>query len=95
MRLRVLGEIAQRDVLPVAREVGEADGVLVEHPQEARRPAAMLDVGLALRVGGRQKDAGLGLDEGSEFGRDGGLPGAALLHARIGRRANPCGPASP
>ena len=47
MGLRILGEIALRDELPIAAKVREGDGLLVEHPQEAGRAATVLDVGLA------------------------------------------------
>src|SRR5262245_41297694 len=80
---RVVCEIALRDVLAVAGKVDEADGLVVEHAQEAWRPAAMLDVGLPVGVDGGQKDAGLRLDEARKVGRDAGLPSAALLHACI------------
>ncbi len=42
MRLGIFREIAERDVLPVAGEIGERHRALVEHVQEARRPAAVL-----------------------------------------------------
>ena len=45
----VLGQVAQGDVLPVAAEVGEPERPLVDHLEEARRAAAVLDVGLARR----------------------------------------------
>ena len=43
----VAGQIADADILPVAAKVREADRPLVQHLEEARRPAAMLDVGPA------------------------------------------------
>ena len=61
MRLRILGEIAERDILPVAREIGKADGLLIEHLEEARRPAAMLDVRLAVLARRGEEDARLRL----------------------------------
>src|SRR5262249_2614302 len=51
-RLRVLRQVVDADVLPVALEVVERERLLVEHPQEALRPAAVLDVGLAVGAGG-------------------------------------------
>jgi hypothetical protein len=39
--LRIVGEIAERDVLPVADEIGEADRLVIEHAQKARRAAAV------------------------------------------------------
>src|SRR5262249_39555531 len=74
---------ALRDVLPVAGEIDEADGLFVEHAQEPGGAAAMLDVGLAVGVRGGEEDARLRRDEGGELGRDPGLPGAALLPGRI------------
>ena len=41
--LRVVGEVALGDALPVAAVAGEGDGPLVQHPQEPGRPAAMLN----------------------------------------------------
>ena len=95
MRLGIVGQIALGDVLPVAGKIGEGDGLVVEHAQEAGRAAAMLDVRLAVSACRRQENAGLGGDEGGEVGRDGGAPAAALLHLGVAMRANPCGPGSP
>jgi hypothetical protein len=61
--LRIVGEIAERDVLPVADEIGEADRLVIEHAQKARRAAAVLNVGLAVLVRRGEKDAGLPGDE--------------------------------
>ena len=69
--------------------------LLVEHVQEAGRAAAVLDVGLAVGIGGGEEDAGLLADEGGEVGRDGRPPAAALLHRGIAVRASPCAPGSP
>ena len=63
LRLRVVGQVAARHELAVADEVGERDRVLVEHVQEARRAAAVLDVGLPGGVRRRQVDGDLLLDE--------------------------------
>ena len=68
--LGIVGKIALRDELPVAGEVGEGDGLLVEHAEEPGRPAAMLDVGLAVAVRGGEKDARLRFDESLKVGRD-------------------------
>lgn len=43
-RLVVLGEVARRDVLPVAAKLGPAERVLVEDPDEALRASAVLHV---------------------------------------------------
>ena len=40
MGFRILGEVALSDELPIAAKVGEGDGLLVEHAQEARIAAA-------------------------------------------------------
>ena len=40
MGLWIVGEIALRDVLPVAGKVRKADSLVVEHPQKAERAAA-------------------------------------------------------
>src|SRR5262245_38618666 len=52
-RALVLGEIADADVLLVARVIGKGDGVLIEHFQEPNEPSAVLDVGLT--VGARSR----------------------------------------
>ena len=84
MSLGIIGEIAQGDVLPVAGKIGEAHGLLVQHLEKARWAAAMLDIGLAVAVGGGEEDARLRLYETGKLRRDAGLPTAALLHALIG-----------
>jgi hypothetical protein len=48
MSLRILGEIALGDVLPVAAVVGEGQRVVVENPDKTFRPAAVLDIGLTV-----------------------------------------------
>ena len=63
MRLGVVHESALRDVLPIADEIGKAEGFAVEHLQKARRGAAMLDIGLSLRARGGEKNARLRLDK--------------------------------
>src|SRR5262249_28605087 len=66
----VAGEVAGGDVLPVAAVVGEGQRLVVEHVDEALRPAAMLDGGLALFADGREI-GGIALgDVGRELGRD-------------------------
>jgi hypothetical protein len=52
---RIVLEIALGDELAVALEIGEAQRVTVEHAEEARRAAAMLNIGLALPVGGGEE----------------------------------------
>jgi hypothetical protein len=85
MRLRILGQIAAGDVLAVAAEIREGQGLAIEHAQEACRAAAMLDIRLPGGARGAEEDAGLRADEGGELGRDLGLPAAILLHPPIAR----------
>ncbi len=40
----VPGKVADRDVLPVARIIGKGERAVVEHLEEARRPAPVLHV---------------------------------------------------
>ena len=68
MGLGIVREVAERDVLPVAGEVGEADRLVIEHVQETGRPAAMLDIGLTVRARGGEEDARLRRDEAGEVG---------------------------
>jgi len=44
----VLLEMAERNVLSIAGEVGESQRVAADGLEEARRPAAMLDVGASV-----------------------------------------------
>ena len=57
MRLGVFRQIALGDVLPVAAVIGERQRGLVQHFDKALRAAAMLDVRLAIGVGGGEKEA--------------------------------------
>src|SRR5258707_9974898 len=63
MRLRILLEIAERDELPVAARIREADGLVIEDVQKSRWTAAMLDVGLAHGIRSAEKHAGLRRNE--------------------------------
>jgi hypothetical protein len=84
MRLRILRKIPLRDVLPVAAVIGERDGVLVQDFDKALRPAAVLDVGLAVRRCGREIEAaGLGEKAGEIF-VDLAAPAAARLDMGLG-----------
>src|SRR5262249_31751587 len=80
----IVGEIALRNVLPVAGEIDEGDRLVVEHTQETRWPATVLDIGLSVRAGGGEKDTRLRRDEDAQIGCDPGLPRAVLLHPPIG-----------
>ncbi len=68
----VLGEIARRHILPVARVIREAERVFVEHANEAGGPAAMLGVGLP--IGARRGEEGRvdRAEESDEVRRDRG-----------------------
>ena len=68
--LRVLGQIPLRDVLPVAGKIRERQRLLVDHLQETRRPAAMLDIGLAVGRRRCQQEARLRGDELGQIRRD-------------------------
>jgi hypothetical protein len=74
MRLGAVGKIALRNVLPVAGEIGESDRLIIHHSQESGRPTAVLDIGLAVCVDGREKDADLCRDEAGKVVRDLGSP---------------------
>jgi hypothetical protein len=50
MPLWVFREVPGGDVLPVAGDIGERDRLVVEQVQKPGRAAAVLDVGLALRI---------------------------------------------
>src|SRR5439155_25180767 len=63
--------------LPVAAVIGKRDGVLVENLDEALRPAAMLDIGLAVRGSRREKEAVGPGEEAGEIFVDLGAPAAA------------------
>jgi len=69
-RAIVLRQVGERDVLPVAAIVRETKRALVDHLDEAFRPAAMLDVGRAVRIGGAEKDGILLGDETGELRRN-------------------------
>ena len=51
----VLGEIGERDVLPVATVIGKAERSVVDHLDEALRSAAMLKIGRAVSGCGGEK----------------------------------------
>ena len=93
----VLRKIAQRDVLPVAGVVGEAERPVVEHLDEALRPAAVLDVGSAELRDGRQKRGVELADEVRKLrcdriGEARSEPlGVAVRRAAFGLRALRCG----
>src|SRR5207237_5427721 len=80
----IFREIALREVLPVAAIVGKRDGVLVQDFDKALRPAAMLDVGLAV-CGRRRKIEAVGLGQKArKLFVDLVAPAAALFDLGIG-----------
>jgi hypothetical protein len=79
VHLRIFRQVAQRNELPVAGEVGEGDRGLVEHMEEAGRAAAMLNRRLAVSAGGGEEDAGLGGEKCGEVIVDLGRPSGVRL----------------
>lgn len=84
MVFRIIHQVAAAYELAIAVEINKPNGFFVEHPQETRRTATVLDVGLAIGIGGRQKDADLRLDKQLKVFTDFGFPAAIVLHAGIG-----------
>src|SRR5215471_1105470 len=80
----VLRQIAERDVLPVASEVDEAERLVVEDAEKSRGAAAMLDIRLPIRAGGSKIETVTLGQEGRQLGGDRGLPTVAFLHAAVG-----------
>src|SRR5471032_3258496 len=74
----VLLEMTERDVLPIAGEVGESEFARADRLQETRRSAAMLDIRPAVGAGGRKKEGIDGVEELAEIVGDLGLPVAAF-----------------
>src|SRR4029077_1967346 len=77
MHAVVLGEIADAEILPIAREIREAESAVVEYLQEARRTAAMLHVRPAFAARRRHEEAVALRNVANEFWRqrvaDGGM----------------------
>jgi hypothetical protein len=76
--------------LPVALEIDEAEAALVENTEEARRPAAVLDIGLAVPARRGEKEAVARGDEGREIRRDpvaAGIDGLEIAVAGAGAEA--------
>ena len=81
--LRIFGQIAGRDKLAVPGIVRKAEGVLVQHADEALGAAAMLGIGLPGGIGGGQI-GGIHLPEKiGEIFIDHGAKPAALFHPGI------------
>src|ERR1700752_2725829 len=83
VRLRILGEIALGDVLPVAAEIRESQRRLVENLDEAGGAAAVLDIGLPVSIRRRQEETGLRADEGCKPLIDFRAPAAAIFHVGV------------
>ena len=76
--------------MPVALEIDEAEAVLVEHAEKARRSVAMLDIRLAVAARRGQKEAVARRDECREIRRDAvaaGIEGFQIAVAVAGAEA--------
>ncbi len=71
----ILGKMTKRHELLVAREIGIAERLLVQHLEKAARAAPMLDIGPAFGIGGAHVEVIALGDELGEFGGHAGLPG--------------------
>ncbi len=58
--------VTGRDILAIAPVVGETERHLIDNADEALRPAAMLGIGLTLRIGRREIG---GIDLGKKSGQ--------------------------
>ena len=67
--------MAKRHELLVARKIGKAERPFVQHFQKALRPAAMLDVRPARRIGAAEIEVVALGDELREIGGEAALPG--------------------
>lgn len=83
VHLRVLGEVAEREVLPVPAQIRERERGLVEHVQEAGRSAAVLHVGLPIAARRGEEGGAHRLDERRDVVRQ----------QRLELRLHPRGPA--
>ena len=82
--LGVFRKVAAGDELAVPDKIDKSDGVVVNDLQEARWPAAVLDVRLTVSIRRRHKDAGLGFYKSFQVIADVCLPAARLFLACIG-----------
>lgn len=80
-RLRILGEVSRRDVLPIAGVVDEAQRPVINDTDETLGPAAMLDVGAPHRARRSQIDTVALGEERLEIRRHGRAPAASFLKA--------------
>jgi hypothetical protein len=60
-------KIADADILAVAAKIGKAERPVIQHPEESRRPAAMLDIGPAGLAGARHLSRDCLFDQRSMF----------------------------
>src|SRR6516225_2769908 len=81
--VRVLGEVAGADVLPVAAEICEGKRLLVDDAEEAGRSATMLDIGLPVLARGGDIEGAHARDELREVRINGGAESALCLHALV------------
>ena len=81
--MRVLGEVAGADVLPVAAEICEGKRLLVDDAEEAGRSATMLDIGLPVLARGGDIEGAHARDELREVRINGGAESALCLHALV------------
>jgi len=76
--VRVLGEVAGADVLPVAAEICEGKRLLVDDAEEAGRSATMLDIGLPVLARGGDIEGAHARDELREVRINGGAESALV-----------------
>src|SRR5690348_3388020 len=84
MHAVVLGEIADAEVLPVAGEIHEGEGALVERAQEPRRSTAMLDIRPTLSARRRHEEAVALGDVADQLRREGVAGGRVVLEPLAG-----------
>ena len=79
----ILRKISQRDVLPIAAEVGKAQRFLVHFFKKSRRTTPVLNVGLPLGVRRSQVEHVQFRKEGFQFRSDRRFPTAVRFHSGI------------
>src|SRR4029078_13226275 len=82
-RLGILRQVAQRNVLLVAAEVGEAQRPFIDDPQEARPTTAVLNVRLPFGVRRREVELAALADELLELIGDLRFPSLATFDFRV------------
>jgi hypothetical protein len=83
-RLRVLGEVPERQVLAVALQVVESERVFIEDLQGAPRAAAVLHIRLAITASGGELERVAFGDESRQLRGDRCAPAALLLKLGVG-----------